>query len=213
MKTCIRCGRKKELTEFTFRKQTGKYNGFCKECNRAYHREYRKNNPPDRELLRKRQKEWRDNNPEKVKAKFKKWYSKNQEYMVNRNREKRNSDESYRLQENLRRRVRHALNGTSKAVNTLDLLGTDMETYKEYLELLFEDGMTWDNYGEWHIDHIIPLSYYDLSIKENQLKAFNFTNTRPLWATDNLKKSDNIPYVVGLLLENKRGEKNAYANE
>lgn len=49
--------------------------------------------------------------------------------------------------------------------------------------------MSWDNYGDWHIDHRKPCSLFDLSKKSEQLKCFNYTNLQPLWAIDNLRKS------------------------
>ena len=52
--------------------------------------------------------------------------------------------------------------------------------------------MTIDNYGEWEIDHIIPISSFDLTKKENQILCFNYKNLQPLWAEDNLKKSNKI---------------------
>lgn len=48
--------------------------------------------------------------------------------------------------------------------------------------------MSWDNYGEWEIDHIKPCCSFDLSLPENQLACFNYQNTRPLWRVDNLDK-------------------------
>lgn len=55
--------------------------------------------------------------------------------------------------------------------------------------------MTWENQGKdgWHLDHIIPCKYFDLSIEENQRICFNYRNLQPLWAKDNLKKSSKIP--------------------
>lgn len=52
--------------------------------------------------------------------------------------------------------------------------------------------MGWDNYGEWHIDHIIPCSSFNLSILEDQKKCFHYTNTQPLWKIDNLRKGNRV---------------------
>jgi len=58
----------------------------------------------------------------------------------------------------------------------------------DYLEKMFTDGMTWDNYGQWHLDHIRPCASFDLSDVEQRKACFHFTNLQPLWAKDNLIK-------------------------
>jgi len=65
---------------------------------------------------------------------------------------------------------------------------------KLYLESKFQPGMNWDNwsYKGWHIDHVIPLSSFNLENGEKLLKAVNFINLQPLWAKDNMSKGDKI---------------------
>ena len=69
-------------------------------------------------------------------------------------------------------------------------MGVDIPVLKKHIESLWEEGMTWDNWSRtgWHIDHIIPLSSFDLSKIEEQRIAFHYTNLQPLWAKDNLSK-------------------------
>lgn len=95
-----------------------------------------------------------------------------------------------KIADNMRQRVRAALKGMSKAQHTLEMLGCTIEEYKAYLEQHFTERMSWDNYSfyGWHIDHIKPLAMFDLSDPEEQKKAFHYSNTQPLWWTDNLKK-------------------------
>ena len=50
--------------------------------------------------------------------------------------------------------------------------------------------MNWNNYGEWHIDHIKPCSLFNLELEEEQLECFNYKNLQPLWAIDNIKKGN-----------------------
>jgi len=86
--------------------------------------------------------------------------------------------------------LRSAVVGTRKCDGTLDLLGCSAQYYKAYLEGLFEDGMTWDNWSPegWHIDHVVPVASFDLTGEEGQRAAFHFTNTRPMWADENRSK-------------------------
>jgi hypothetical protein len=53
--------------------------------------------------------------------------------------------------------------------------------------------MSWDNYGEWHVDHIIPVSAFDQTDPEQQKECWNYLNTQPLWAKDNMAKGSTIP--------------------
>ena len=76
------------------------------------------------------------------------------------------------------------------------LVGYNVEDLKTHLERLFLDGMCWDNYGEWHIDHIVPR--YRFEIKSAECKEFKncwaLSNLQPLWAEDNLKKGNRMDY-------------------
>ena len=76
----------------------------------------------------------------------------------------------------------------------MDLVGCTPEFLRSYLESLFTEGMTWDNYGPkgWHVDHILPCASFDLTKEEEQKKCFHYTNLQPLWWFDNLRKSDKI---------------------
>jgi hypothetical protein len=97
-----------------------------------------------------------------------------------------------RFRNNLRSRVIHAMQRNSKSVPTESLVGCTMEELKDYVESKFQEGMTWENYGEWHIDHIIPCSSFDLSVDEQQARCFHFSNMQPLWAVDNMKKGSKL---------------------
>ena len=79
-----------------------------------------------------------------------------------------------------------------KSMKSSDILGCDWKTFKQHLESQFEEGMTWDNHGinGWHYDHIIPLS--SAKTEEELYRLNHYTNLQPLWAEDNLRKSDKI---------------------
>ena len=76
-----------------------------------------------------------------------------------------------------------------------DVLGCNLEEYKDYLESKFEPGMTWENHKKdgWHIDHILPLNESEVS-QEEKLRRLHYTNTQPLWAEDNYSKGNNTVY-------------------
>ena len=80
----------------------------------------------------------------------------------------------------------------NKSQKTLNLLGCDIPFLWEYLEKKFKPGMSKENYGEWHIDHIIPCAKFDLSDPKQQEKCFHYTNLQPLWARENLQKGSKI---------------------
>jgi hypothetical protein len=115
------------------------------------------------------------------------------EYM----RQKRLSDMNFRLAGKLRISLCQALRGKAKATSALKLLGCSLPDFRIYLESKFEPGMSWENHGKygWHIDHIMPLAIFDLTNPEHQKRAFHFSNMQPLWAADNMSKSDKPPTV------------------
>ena len=118
------------------------------------------------------QKKYRENNKENIKIENKKPFN--------------------RLKHNIRSRVYKFLNvkNIRKDNKTFDIVGCSPNQLKEHLEKQFNDGMSWDNYGKWHIDHIIPLS--SANNEDEVYKLCHHTNLQPLWAEDNLKKSNKI---------------------
>jgi hypothetical protein len=93
-----------------------------------------------------------------------------------------------RLTANLRSRLSHAVVRRSKAGSAVRDLGCSVPELRLYLESKFQPGMSWDNYGAWHIDHIKPLAKFDLADRDQLLEACHYSNLQPLWAGDNLSK-------------------------
>ena len=87
----------------------------------------------------------------------------------------------------LRRRLLHALDGQAKPASTMELLGCSREDLMAHLESQFTEGMTWENRDQWHIDHIRPIASFE---DPADPACWHFTNLQPLWAEDNLRKSD-----------------------
>jgi hypothetical protein len=98
-------------------------------------------------------------------------------------------DTKYRLAKQLRARVRSALLRGAKTGSAVRDLGCSISELKLFLESQFEPGMTWENHGsDWHIDHFVPLSCYDLTDPIQFREATNWLNLQPLWADENLRK-------------------------
>ena len=79
---------------------------------------------------------------------------------------------------------------TQKAKSTLELIGCSISELRAHIEAQFKPGMTWANHGKWHIDHIRPCASFNLTDPEQQRQCFNYKNLQPLWAEENLRKSD-----------------------
>jgi hypothetical protein len=168
IKICTKCKIEKPFDEFGKDKKAKdglSYN--CKSCAKEYREA---NKERKKEYNKKRKKECRN------------------EYQRN----KRQTDSLYKMKRNLSTRTYKAFKYKcySKTSKTQEMLGVDWEVAKVHLERQFTKGMNWDNQGEWHIDHIIPLA--SANNKEELMKLCHYTNLQPLWAEDNLSKSDKI---------------------
>lgn len=188
-KICAKCNIEKEINNF--RKDKTKKDGYyssCKNCKLVW----RQKNKIQVNLSAKRLRDFnKEKNPEE-------YYIKNRErgkkYEQN-SKEKRKLRQltiGYRLKNSLRSRIRNFLKSKNikKTNKTFTIVGCSPEFLKDYLEKQFIYGMSWDNYGKWHIDHIIPLS--SAKNEEDSYKLCHYTNLQPLWAKDNLIKSNLI---------------------
>lgn len=171
-------------------------------------KKYRKENIDIiREKDKIRSKKKYKNNPEIYQS----YYNKNKEFILeykkiwsekNHQKIKEQKRENYKNRNkndfifNLKNRMRNSLYSYLKKLNitkknkTFEIVGCTPQELKEHLEKQFIDGMSWENRGEWHIDHIIPLS--SAKTEEELYKLCHYTNLQPLWAIDNIKKSNNI---------------------
>ncbi len=95
-----------------------------------------------------------------------------------------------KLRQCLRSRLHRVLSHTnqSKCAGTMMLIGCTIPELRVHLESLFQSGMSWENYGQWHVDHRKPCASFDLSDPEQQKICFHWSNLQPLWAIDNLRK-------------------------
>jgi hypothetical protein len=190
-----------------------RFSSKCKECTKLKSKKYVKENyeqvmarnskyyKTHIDLCRKIKRRWKKNHPEYVKKenliraeKQKIWRQNNRERTNLLRKHKRAVDTNYKISCYLRSRVSTAIRNNYKTGSAIGDLGCSIEELKRYLETKFyvntETGeqMTWENYGEWHIDHIRPLSSFDLSISEQFKIACHYTNLQPMWAKDNIAK-------------------------
>lgn len=172
LKRCSRCTEWKPLDEYTKSKPTS--DGLCDKCKPCL-KKYR------HERIDK-DKEYRKNNREKVnlwrRNKYKNSKERQTDVFIQR-----------RIKENLARRLRFVLKGVQKSERTCELIGCSPEELKKHIECTFSERMSWENYGEWHIDHVIPCAAFDQTIEVQRKACWNFRNLRALWGPENLKKS------------------------
>jgi len=208
MKQCTKCKINKILEDFPKSKRfKSGYNSICKICCNLINKKYRNDNHES--FLNYRKQHYHDN-IDKMRAAKKKYYAshKIEKSLYDINYRSKNAvkikeykkkweflqkDEPlFKIKRNLRRRVHHALFDNIKSDKTFQLIGCTPEFFKKYIESLFQKGMSWENYGEWHIDHISPCFTFNLSIPSEQKKCFHYTNQRPLWKLDNLSRPRSI---------------------
>lgn len=176
------------------------YNKLSEDTKLRYNLNHKKYFQLHREERREKMRLYYQLNKEEIKKLRKEQYLANCEEfkkkICKRHLERLKEDSNYKLRGHMRTRISNALkrNGAQKATNTVNLLGCTVPELKKHLESKFIEGMTWDNYGMsgWHVDHIIPCASFDLTNEEQQKKCFHHTNLQPLWAEDNMKKSDKI---------------------
>lgn len=160
-------------------------------------RKYYKQN---KEKIDKRNKQYAAEHKSKMKEHDKKYRRNNSAKITARKRNyeqiRIKTDPVFKMIKRLRTRLWSMLKSQSaiKSASTLELLGTTKELVWKHLESLFKEGMTRDNHGNkgWHIDHIKPISSFDLNNPEQLKKCCHYTNLQPLWWWENLSKSDKI---------------------
>jgi hypothetical protein len=169
--------------------------GLCSTC---CSREWRKNNPDkykagaeswyarNKNSCIAKAKKWNKENPEKIAEHQAKYVKKSDYYNV-----RYHTDIQFRLRVILRNRLLQSVKTDARAGSAVQDLGCSIPEFKSHLESKFAPGMSWENMGDWHIDHIQPLSKYNLEDIEQFKQACHYTNLQPLWKEDNLRKSDD----------------------
>ncbi len=215
MKNCIKCLKEKEIEHFP------KQGNICKSCKSDYIKNYyleNKNEIKEKEKERYKKnredkiekqlrynsskkeeksiylKEYRQINRDKLKEKREKYNEENKERINEarriRYKERIKTDLKFKMTKIHRNLLKRVLR-YKKHKSTSELLGYTSIELKETIESKFKTGMSWENYGEWEIDHIIPVSSFDLEKTEPSV-INSLENLQPLWKFENIKKSNYV---------------------
>jgi hypothetical protein len=183
MKTCSICKTLKSLDEFP--KCSSFKDGYayvCKICHVERTKIHYENNSEVKERRKENSRKWKENNRERWRA--------------NRRRQEMNKRQTPigKLLNSLHCGVYAQLKTGKKGKRSFSLLGYSPDELKKHLEKQFKENMSWENYGEWHIDHIIPISVFNINSSEDIdfKRCWSLNNLRPLWAIDNMKKRTKL---------------------
>lgn len=168
----------------------------------------------NREKIKARSREWSKENPERKKKNGKRHYFENREAYIQRaakwareNRKRRTeisldymrrmrdkNPKEFVAAETARKMVARVLGSTGrkKRGRTFDILGYNRQQFEEHIESLFEEGMRWSNHGDWHVDHVIPVSELVRCGVTDPAKINALSNLRPMWAAENMAKRDRF---------------------
>jgi len=160
-------------------------------------------------------KKWRDDNKEYISQKHKKWAEQNKEHLINYikeyrennvdkirqikrdyQRNRKHNDPLYKLISNFRTAIYQVLkeSNVEKNKHYFDILQYTPESLINHLESQFEENMNWENYGEWHVDHKLPITSFNIQEMgdEEFMRCWSLDNLQPMWGTDNIRKSNKV---------------------
>jgi hypothetical protein len=196
-KKCAKCGEIKPCSEFYKRGNRNLYRSHCKKCMKIssgdrslYNKEYYEQHKKELQITSRNyyaknkqkcasiNKIWRDKNPDKIKALQKKMNAK------------RRGTITGKLHSNISKLIWETLKGVKNNKTWVSLVGYNTEELKTHLEKQFKDGMTWENYGKWHIDHKRPIHSFNFINQDDDdfKQCWSLSNLQPLWAKDNIRK-------------------------
>lgn len=208
MKQCSKCKFLKEINDF-YKDKSSKdlHKSSCKSCNKIakssknikskYDKQKKKQYYIDNKnkILENSKKYYdkvKDQEDFKLKKKIilKNWRSNNKDVNNQKIKDRKKSDTFFKLIDSIRTLIWISINKMNYKKNskTEIILGCSFEEFKIYIESQFKSNMNWNNHGEWHLDHKIPISW--AKTEQDVYKLNNYKNFQPLWKTDNLKKGN-----------------------
>lgn len=214
-KTCPGCRTNKDINQFGIQTKRGKVTtrSRCRSCEAAStaawraadpdkaKRSYQESARRTREARLERDRAWNKANPERRAEIVRRSRQKHKEKVraSARDRTRRyRQDPIVRLRCGVSNYVRACVRGNKEGRSWTKVLGYDVDDLRAHLERQFLKGMSWENMGEWHIDHIVPVSSFNITGVDcpELRRAWALTNLRPLWAKDNLRKGAKVETLL-----------------
>lgn len=170
---CTKCGITKPMDAYNVRKDRGQPYRQCRDCMAS--RRWHAKNP---ERHREQGRAWEARDRERTRAIWREMAARKQK------------DPARRVHGRISNQIWMTLRGRKGGRRAFDLLGYSLDELRAHLERQFLRGMGWHNVGEWHIDHIVPLSSFTITGPDDPelRRAWALPNLRPLWAADNIRK-------------------------
>jgi hypothetical protein len=190
-KTCYKCNKNCPLADFKYGKS------HCYDCQKEMSRNWKARN---KVKVAEYNKVYKSDNKEEIST-YNHHYNKDNRETIQKRQTANyykygyNENENYKIARNMRKRFRDLLqkNDVEKDTSALTILGCSLDTFKTWLSSCFEERMTFKNYGEvWHMDHVVPCALFDLTVEQERLKCFHWTNIKPMFAIENLKKNARL---------------------
>ena len=193
---CVKCGKSKPLSEYYADKsKSGGLRNDCKSCVRLRQREW---NARNRGLIKEHNRAYYEQNRDSVLAQVADYRKSHQEERNDRDRARFWAEPRIRVSHAVAGVIRYSLRaGNGKNGRRWQrLVGYSLEALMDHLESLFQAGMTWENYGQWHVDHIIPIAAFEFSSPDDPefMTCWALDNLQPLWASDNCAKGARLDW-------------------
>jgi hypothetical protein len=193
-KTCNKCQQVKSIDDFPTDKYTkGGVRYECRMCHNAYAREYKRKKKscipthaiPSVSL-------------DAVPIGTGKWdKEKERVYMNNYMKHRYKTNVNYNVKSRLAARIRQCMyNSDFTKHRTMEHVGCTVDFFRKWIESLFTNGMSWNNMGKWHFDHIRPCDSYDFNNLAHVSECFNWSNIRPLMGCENIRKSNMVDQLL-----------------
>ena len=193
-KACCTCKGWRPLTGYG--KLTSHWDGLRNDCNLCL-RNYRASEKRKTQMTEYNKQYWVKTKDEQL-ERNRQWKADNRErhnatqrvYKRQWEKHQRETNPAFKITKNMRNRLWQAVKaqGADKSARTFELVGCTSEELMTHLESQFTEGMSWDNYGEWHVDHIKPCALFDMLLADEQEACFHYTNLQPLWGPENSRK-------------------------